>query len=397
MSAMFNNFTPLLFGRGASREVGQRIKTAGGTSVLLVHDEQLPASITEPIVENLKSAGLKCTVFCDLEAEIPDYCVENGAEVARQAGDIDFLLALGGGSAMDCTKAINLLLNNPPPLSQYFLKNGGQAKKTGFPICAIPTTAGTGCEHTKAAVICDSRDNGSKNPVICEMCFSVSLAILDPELLLSLPPRQTAITGIDAFSHSYEAFTGMKELRTPLSNLVALAGMRLVIEYLPRAVRDPSNVDFRENLLTAATLGGIASEMARGHMGHGFAHAIGSVVHAPHGVCVGSIMPFVAEVVTSVRAAENRKVLSLFDAGAASTLPDEEVGGALKRAMLEFLDTVSLPSLREYGATRKAMEQCAKLSEGDRTMHRFRDEGLDMDRDVISALMNRLCTQYVLP
>lgn len=389
MSAMFNNFTPLLMGRGASREVGQRIKAAGGSSVLLIHDEQLPASIIAPIRENLETAGLKCTVFCDLEAEIPDYCVERGVAAARQAGKVDFLLAVGGGSAMDCAKAVNLLLNNPPPLSQYFIKNGGRAEKAGYPIYAIPTTAGTGCEHTKAAVVCDSKDNGSKNPLVSEECFAISLAILDPELLLSLPKKQTAITGIDAFSHSYEAFTGMKELRTPLSNLVALDGMKLVIQYLPLAIQEPENVEYREKLLTAATLGGIASEMARGHMGHGFAHSIGSVIHAPHGVCVGSMMPFVAEAISGVRCEENREVLALFGYETAQLSP-YEVGVKLREAMLAFMRKVGLPTLADYGATRQQLQKCAEISAGDRTMHRFRDEGKDMDMETITALFDQL-------
>lgn len=389
MAAMFNHFTPLLMGRGAVKEIGEKIRADGGTSVLFVHDRALPAEIVDRVASSFAASGLKCTVFCDVEPEVPDSCVYACVDAAQKAGDIDAIVALGGGSTMDCAKIANLLLNNPMPLSQYFIWGSAKTQNSGYPLYLIPTTAGSGDEHMAAAVVCDSENNGRKSPVVSRECFTARFAVIDPELTLSVPKDFTAISGFDAFAHCYESYTGNAALQTPLSDLIALDGMRLVVENLPLAVQHPDHIEYRENMCLAATMSGIATEMARNHAGHALAHALGSTTHAPHGVCVAAVEPFMAEHFTSARYERNRKVLRLFGDDVADGASAQELGRKLREAMLRFLAQIEMPSLKDYGISKASVVACHSIALSDPAMHRI--AGADVTAEKLTEMLGNIC------
>lgn len=394
MGAYFNSFTPMYMGRGAALEIGRLISERGGHSVLLIHDVNLPAALVEPVVAAVRGAGLRCTVFCDLEAEVPDYCVQRALEALRATGDVDFLLALGGGSSMDCTKALNILVNNPGPLSRYYIRNGGKAEKPGLPIIAIPTTSGSGSEFMAAAVVCDSENEGQKCPLASPLCCATSLAVIDPCLMTTVPKDYTAITGVDVIGHCYEGYTGNTALWSPMLDQIALDGISLAVKYLPKAMKDLSNVDYREKLALASSFGGLSSEMGRGHMGHGFAHALGSTVHAPHGVCVAAAMPFVMEFITPARMEKNREVLRLFGGDCPEDASPAELGAALRDAVLAFFREVGVPTLDQYGATREKVMDAAKYAVKDVALRRIK--GAEMDDEVVNQILTKICETYHL-
>lgn len=389
MSAMFNNFTPLLMGRGAALEIGQRIRENGGTSVFFVHDRQLPAAVVDRIKESLVKADLRYSEFCDVEPEVPDWSIDICLKAAQKAGDIDTILAVGGGSTMDTAKIVNLLLNNPPPLSDYYIWSEKKEHKPGFPLYLIPTTAGSGDEHMAAAVVCDTKNGNRKSPLVSKNCFTPKFAVIDPELTLSVPADYTAISGIDAFAHCYESYTGQSQLWTPLSDLAALEGMRLAVNYLPLTVKEPGNVEYREKMCLAATLGGIATEMARNHAGHSLAHALGSTVHAPHGVCVACVEPFMAEHYTRARCEKNRTVLGLFGVDAPADAAPEEIGALLRDAMLSFIRDAGVPKLDSYGVTAEMVYECRDIALADPLMHRISEA--DVSGEVLDGMLKNIC------
>lgn len=389
-----NNFPDLLMGRGAAKEIGEILKKAGHKHVFLVHGPNIPKSTIEKVVGYVTDAGLKCTTFGGMEPEVPDTCVYAGVEAAKAAGDIDVMLGVGGGSTMDGTKILNLMIHNPGPLSQYFVRNGmGNPQNPGLPIYLIVTVAGTGSEVDAAAVCVDTLEDNMKNPMGCKLCFWPTLSITDPELYTTLPADYTASSGFDAFCHSYEAYTGMTALQSPLSDRYALDAMSILIEYLPKAVNDLENVEYREQVALGATMGGMATELARNHSGHAVVHAIGSACHAPHGVCAASVEAFMAEYITPVRRERNRKVLSLFGVETPEDISNEELGAKLRDAMLDFCKTIRVKKLKDFGITREQVMNAASYAFNDRITHRFAAEGRDLDMDAIVTMLGKIADE----
>lgn len=395
MSTMVNNSFPnLLMGRGAAGDIGKVLKDAGFKHVFMVHGPYITKSIIEKVKKSIAEAGLKCTVYGKMEPEVPDYCVFEGVEEARRAGDVDVFLGVGGGSSMDGTKVINLLMHNEEPLKQYYVRNGGGAPQNpGLPIYLICTTAGTGSEVDAAAVVVDATEKNIKNPMGSRLCMYPTLSVIDPELYASLPRDYTASTGVDAFCHAYESYTGMRQLWSPLSDMYCINAMSTIIKYLPLAVNDLANIDYREKLALAATMSGMAVELARNHSGHALTHAIGSTTHATHGVCAASVEPFMAEYITKVRYDRNRDVLKLFGVEVPDGLSPEELGAKLREAMLEFFNSVGVLTLKDQGKTREQVMAASELAFSDFITHRFAAEGCDLEMKDIEEMLGKICTQ----
>lgn len=395
MSTLVNNSFPnLLMGRGASDSLGDVMSKAGYRHAFLVHGPNIPAQIPARVQASIEKAGLKCSVYGRMEPQVPDSCVYEGVEAAKAAGDIDVIVGVGGGSSMDGAKVINLLLHNPGPLSQYYVRNGGgNPTNPGLPIYLVCTTAGTGSEVDAAAVVVDATEKNIKNPMGNRLCMYPTLSVIDPELYATLPAADTAITGVDAFTHAYEAYTGLRNLWSPLSDMYCMQAMRTIVRCLPQVVKDPENLDLREEMALAATMSGMAVELARNHSGHALAHALGSTTHTPHGVCAASVEPFMAEYITPIRYEKNKKVLSLFGV----TLPDdasaEELGAELKNAMLRFFDSVQLPSLKDCGTNREAVVAAVDLAYADFITHRFANEGKDLDEAALTHMLENVADQ----
>ena len=388
------DFPQILMGRGASREIGQRLRDDGFHHAFLVHGPNITRSIVDGVQKSILDADLRCSVFGGMQPQVPDTCVYEGVEAARKAGDIDVLVAVGGGSTMDGTKVINLLLHNDPPLFQYYMRNGGgNPKNPGLPLYMIATTAATGSEVDAAAVVYDTMERNIKNPMGSRLCFMPTLSVIDPELYVTLPAAETAVTGADAFLHSYEAYTGMDALWSPLSDRLALDAMNLILQYLPLAVKDLTNVDYREKLALAAMLSGMATELARNHVGHSFAHAIGSTTHATHGVCAASVVPFVAEFITRIRRKRHMDILKLFGIEVSEDISSEDLGAKLRDTMFAFWKRVGVPTLKDEGISRASVMAAADLAYADRITHRFEKDGCDLTQDDVAAILKQVCDQ----
>jgi alcohol dehydrogenase class IV len=287
MIGQFHVPSTILVGGGARREAAAQLQRLGVRRVLLVTDPgmmQLGPAVE--IASQLRAAGLHVAVFDGVQPDPTDRNVSDGLAMF-QAEQCDSLVAVGGGSPIDAAKAIGALTANPWPLSQY----AGYHKlpRPGAPLIAIPTTAGTGSEVTKVAVITDTERD------VKMMLLSVNLlpqvALVDYELTLSMPPGLTAAVGVDTLTHGIEAYVSRKA--HGMTDALALSCIQLVARYLRTAFREPSNDEARAGMMLAACQGGMAFANSSVGLVHGMSRPIGALFHVPHGLSNAVLLPTV--------------------------------------------------------------------------------------------------------
>lgn len=388
----FDINVPTVFGCGTVNQVGEEAKNLGISRALLVHGPVLPEQHVQKVRNSLKAAGIEFAEYDGVAQDVPDYTINEAIAVVRDFGGINGLIGIGGGSTMDTTAVVNMMLNNPPPVSQYFICNGGLPENKGYPYIQIPTTSGTGAESTMAAVVYDTSVN-LKRPLFNKQCLLASLAIVDPELTLTLPPEITAWTGYDAFAHAFESFTTNWGTMSPASDAMNKEAMRLIINYLPLVIANPDNISYREKMAYGATLAGIGTANGRAQKGHCFGHAIGSRTHAPHGVCVASALALVAEHTAPWRYERCAFVAGLFGINVYNGMPGEELGTALYNALRKFEKDVGVPSIKTFGATRGKVMNALDLMVQDVL---FRNNEAVMSEEKASIYLARICDYYGL-
>jgi alcohol dehydrogenase class IV len=246
------------------------------------------------VAAHLRKAGIEVAYFTGVEPEPSLETVSRGAEAIR-AFEPDWIVGLGGGSAMDAAKAMWVLYERPdltPDSISPLVKLGlGQKAR----LIAIPTTAGTGSEATWALVLTDTTEGrklglGSRETM-------ATLAIVDPVFTANLPPCITADTGMDVLTHAVEGYTSL--WRNDFSDGLCLKAVQMVFEYLPRVVADGSDREAREKMANAAAIAGLGFGNSMAALAHAMGHALGAVFHQPHGRSVGLFLPYTVEFVAN--------------------------------------------------------------------------------------------------
>lgn len=277
----FGRVPPMTFGAGRTGVLPRRVAASGDGPILLIADAVMAdLGVTDRIAADLAAHDIACTVHAEIAGEPKEALVDCLAERARADG-ARVVVALGGGAAMDAAKLVAAIAPADRPAQDYALA-AKPLPQNGLPAIAIPTTAGTGSEVTRTAVI--SRSNGAKTWFWGEELMFAQ-AILDPELTLSLPPALTAWTGIDAVAHALEGSTA--RTTSPAGQLFGLEALRMLAAHLPRAVADGSDLAARGQVLWASTVAGLALHNCNTHMGHNVSHALGSLVRVHHGLATG--------------------------------------------------------------------------------------------------------------
>jgi alcohol dehydrogenase class IV len=291
LQANWNYPNNIRAGAGRISELPEACRTLGMKAPLLITD---PGLAELPMVADTmaacRKAGLDCAAFSNIQGNPTGRNVEDGVE-AFKAGGHDGVIAFGGGSALDVAKAVALMAGQTRPLwdfediGDYWTRvnEAGMA-----PVVAVPTTAGTGSEVGRASVITDA-DNHIKR-VIFHPKMLPALVILDPELTVGLPASITAATGMDALSHNLEALCS--PFYHPMAVGIAIEGIRLVQEYLPRAVADGTDIEARTQMLVASSMGATAFQKGLGGV-HALAHPLGALYNAHHGLLNAILMPYV--------------------------------------------------------------------------------------------------------
>ena len=291
-AGFFTRFIPipqptLLVGPGSSGRLGQAVAGMGHSKILIVTDSIISKlGLLKDLTDALTEGGAQYVVFDEITPDAPIPLIEKGIAFYEEH-DCDAIVAFGGGSSMDASKAIAVSISNPKPLR----KLAGYLKGLRAPvrIYAVPTTAGTGSEVTVAAVISDPERHSKL--VIVDPRMVPKMAALDPNLMTGLPPHITAATGIDALTHAVEAFVG--NWCTPYSDGMALSAVGLIFENLRTAYTNGKNLEAREKMSLASTYAGFAFTRANVGYVHAIAHQFGGKYHTPHGLANAIMLPHV--------------------------------------------------------------------------------------------------------
>ena len=294
-----NYFLPprIEFGVGAIQNLAVHVKSFGAKRPLVVTDEGVTnAGILSESVEPLEKADIDYTVFDAVLPNPTDQQVIEGMKVIR-AEQCDLVIAVGGGSVMDAAKAIRILSTHEPPLEPYYVDVGGVERIGGNlpPLICVPTTAGTGSEVSQGALITDTSFNTTDRPrkrAISTPHNMASLALLDPQLTLGMPPALTAATGMDAVTHAIEAYVATRY--HPISEGVALQSLKISAANIRRAYQHGDDITARGNMLIASTMGAFAFQKGLGAV-HSLAHQLSTEDPIPHGVANALLLPPVME------------------------------------------------------------------------------------------------------
>lgn len=283
--------TPIKLGRGRIKELADACKTLGIKKPLLVTDRGLAGmAITGHALDILDEAGLGRAIFSDVDPNPNEINLEAGVKAFKDGGH-DGVVAFGGGSGLDLGKAVAFMAGQTRPVWDF--EDVGdwwaRANSDGIaPIVAVPTTAGTGSEVGRASVITNSKTHVKK--IIFHPKFLPGVVICDPDLTVGMPKVITAGTGMDAFAHCLEAYSS--PFYHPMSQGIALEGMRLIKEFLPRAYKDGTDIEARTNMMAAAAMGAVSFQKGLGAI-HSLSHPIGAVYNTHHGMTNAVVMPAV--------------------------------------------------------------------------------------------------------
>lgn len=289
LTANWSYPTLIKFGAGRIAEIGAACAAAGIKKPLLITDRGLAANpITTRTLGLMEQAGLGRAIFSEVDPNPSDTNVAAGVEAYR-AGGFDGVIAFGGGSGLDLAKAVAFMAGQTRPLwdfediGDWWTRADASAIA---PVVAVPTTAGTGSEVGRASIITNSASHEKK--IIFHPKMLPAQVIMDPELTVGMPRFITAGTGLDAFAHCVEAYSSPHY--HPMSQGIALEGMRIVKDYLPRAYADGTDIKARGQMMSAAAMGATAFQKGLGAI-HALSHPIGAVHHTHHGTTNAVFMP----------------------------------------------------------------------------------------------------------
>lgn len=283
----FPSRTRLVSGENSVERIGELAQELGADNILLVTDAGIVAAgHAGRVQKNLEAAGLRVTLFDRAKENPTTQCVDDCVAVARAAG-VDGLVGLGGGSSMDTAKGCNFILTNGGRMQDYW--GVGKATKPMLPFLAIPTTAGTGSEMQSAALIADEATH-QKMACLDPKC-AARVAILDPALTVSQPPRVTACTGIDAIAHAVE--TAVTTKRTDVSQKLSAEAFKLCIAAFPEVLKSPNGLDARARMQLGAAYAGAAIENSMLGAAHAAANPLTAHFGIAHGQAVGLMLPHV--------------------------------------------------------------------------------------------------------
>ena len=345
--------TKIEYGVGVAKSLADVIKKDNFKRLVLVSDKGVARSgLLRQVTDALDAHQLKWTVFDRVEPNPKDYNVQEGTDIASRSG-ADCLVAIGGGSPIDCAKAIAVVARQGGAVRDY--EGPGKIGPDVLPLIAIPTTAGTGSEVTFSSVITDSGEKfkfSIKDPKIAP-----KVALVDPEMTLTMPPELTAATGMDALTHAIEAFTA--NASEPLADSAALYAIELISAHLRNAVSDGHHMEARAGMLLGSVLAGIAFSHSDVAAVHCVAEALGGKYDAAHGVCNAVVLPAVMEYNMTYCQERYARI-----AGAMGLTYENAADGASQAVMAvqQLASDVRLPEFGSLGVQEKDLEELAANS-----------------------------------
>ena len=354
----FNFFAPtkVIFGTGSVAEVPMEVGILGKKAFLVTDQGLIETGLVDQVKEKMSDSLVG--VYAEVPQDSGMDVVDKGAEAALSSG-ADVLVSLGGGSVIDTAKGMCIVMKEGGSLRDF--QGMQMLTRPQTPLIVIPTTAGTGSEVTSGAVVMD-KQQGQKI-IIFEYFNTPRVAILDPHMTEGLPPHLTASTGMDAMTHAIESYVSVQ--RNPISDAAALHAIRLIIEHLPLAVENGSDLLARGQMQIAALLAGWAFSNAMVGLVHAMAHSLGAICRIPHGLANGILLPHVMrfnldevpDLLSNIAEAMGIATDKLTEHDAAKAAADE---------MQTFSNNIGLDNrLSKLGVDEETLRQCAELSMSD--------------------------------
>lgn len=357
-----NNWPPqCVFGSGSAKHAGDVARKLGVKRALIVTDKGLVgAGIAEKISQALKREGLDVEILPDVKPNPTMEEVRTGIDLWKE-GSFDLLVGLGGGSPIDAAKVIACALFSERSLEEMVSRGVDDAAGEPVPFIAIPTTSGTGSEATSAAMIKD--DDGRKHLVRSFKCRP-SLAILDPALTLSVPPRMTAATGLDAFIHALGAYTNKSV--NPIADIMARDAIARIRRNLVQVVEHGDDLNARTEMMLASHLAGMAISLKGNDAIHGLSTAVESVVDVTHGESLSAILPHIVEFNMET---QPEKYLELANAlEVPSSGKNGDLRHAVKSAIIGLRDEIGTTrKLSDLGVSSSEVERLSAMAVGSRS------------------------------
>lgn len=349
------------FGAGSRKVIAEEVAKRGYKKALIVTDKDLiKFGVADQVIAVLKDANIPYEIFDEVK---PNPTVKNvkAGIAAFQAAGADFMIAIGGGSSMDTSKAIGIIINNPEFSDVVSLEGVANTKKKSVPVIALPTTAGTAAEVTINYVITD--EENVKKMVCVDPNDIPTLAIIDPELMLSMPHGLTASTGMDALTHAIEGLITLGAWE--MSDMFETKAIEMIAKWLPKAVENPSDIEARDGMATAQYIAGMAFSNVGLGLVHGMAHPLGAYYDIPHGVANALLLPFVMEYNKEAAKAKYRTIAEAMGVDT-SSMSDDEAADAAVKAVKDLAIRVRIPQhLSEIGVPESGLPTLAQAAFND--------------------------------
>lgn len=349
------------FGPGARKQLPEAVKQIGKTKALVVTDPGLiKFGVAKMVTDVLDQANIPYEIFSDVKPNPTVTNVKNGINAFIKSG-ADFIIAIGGGSSIDTAKGIGIVINNPEFSDIVSLEGCAPTTRKSVPIIALPTTAGTAAETTINYVIID--EEKQKKMVCVDPNDIPAVAIIDAELMYSLPKSLTAATGMDALTHAIEGY--ITKGAWEMSDMFEIEAIRMISKYLPTAVEQPSNAEARNGMAVAQYIAGMAFSNVGLGLVHGMAHPLGSLFDIPHGVANALLLPTIMEFNMQCcldKYPDIAKAMGVDIAG----MSKEEASRAACQAVKDLALKVGIPEhLSELGITENDIPRLAEQALAD--------------------------------
>ena len=349
------------FGPGAREVLPQEISRMGYKKAFVATDKDLiKFGVADKVLKVLENAGIPYEVFSEIKPNPTVANVKAGVEAFAKSG-ADFIIAIGGGSSMDTAKAVGIITNNPEFADVVSLEGVADTKKKSVPIIALPTTAGTAAEVTINYVITD--EENEKKMVCVDPNDIPVMAIVDAELMYTLPRGLTAATGMDALTHAIEGL--ITKGAWEMSDMFELKAIEMIARYLETAVNEPQNAEARNGMAVAQYIAGMAFSNVGLGVVHGMAHPLGAIFDIPHGVANALLLPTVMEF--NMPAAIDKyvqiaKAMDVYTPG----MSNEEAAEAAVEAVRQLSIRVGIPQhLAELGIKAEDLDKLATAAAAD--------------------------------
>ena len=352
MASQFFVKSDVTFGVDAVKELPKMLEGYKAKNVMVVYDAGVKmAGIAEKVLEEVKKANVDITIFDGVIPNPTNEVVEEAAEIAKKA-NIDVFVAVGGGSSIDLTKAVNILMTNLGKIGEY----GGMnlVKEDVLPLIAIPTTAGTSSEITNVVALTDTQ--AVCKYVIIDNKIVADKVIADPKFTKTMQPSVTAATGMDAITHAVESY--ISNMATPLTKYHSIRGLQIFYENLPKAVENGSDMQAREQMMLGCIVAGFGFSNANLGLVHGIAHTLSAHFHLAHGVANATVLPYVMEYNAESCPEEMVELAKAINLPLTGNIDEDKF--ALSKELLAMTKKVGIKTLSELGIKEEDFDMIAE-------------------------------------